>query len=137
MKRMIYVVNWEPSSMGGFEWRWTREQAEAWMTAIQDDTAKVHEVELPDEIGDDPEGITSWLDSEGWSDGIDPRVPGGHDPIIESPSGWSFRESQENGDQVDCRYCGDPLNDNLPIENDSEGYAYHGECLIKQESEDN
>lgn len=51
------------------------------------------------------------------------------DPIIESPSGWSFRESQENGDNVDCWECGDPLNDDFPIVNDDAGYAYHENCL--------
>lgn len=50
------------------------------------------------------------------------------DPVVESPSGWSFRESQENGDQVDCRECGDPLDDGYPIVNDAEGYAYHAGC---------
>lgn len=46
-------------------------------------------------------------------------------PIIESPSGWSYRESQENGDQVDCHGCGNPLDDDLPIVNDGDGFAYH------------
>jgi hypothetical protein len=50
-------------------------------------------------------------------------------PIIESPSGWSYRQVQENGDQVDCNFCGDPLDDDFPIVNDSEGYAYHEQCL--------
>jgi len=50
------------------------------------------------------------------------------DPVVESPSGWSFRESQENGDNVDCWECGDTLNDDYPIVNDSEGYANHELC---------
>jgi hypothetical protein len=49
--------------------------------------------------------------------------------VIESPSGWSFRASQENGDEVDCAACGDALNDDHPIVNDAEGYAYHEDCL--------
>lgn len=57
-------------------------------------------------------------------------------PIIESPSGWSYRESQKNGDRVDCADCGEPLDDNYPIENDDQGYAYHGECLIIKELTD-
>jgi hypothetical protein len=51
------------------------------------------------------------------------------DEVIESPSGWSFRASQENGDEVDCAACGDALNDDHPIVNDAEGYAYHEDCL--------
>jgi hypothetical protein len=50
------------------------------------------------------------------------------DPVVEVPSGWSFRESQENGDNVDCWECGDSLDDDLPILNDAEGYAVHAEC---------
>lgn len=50
------------------------------------------------------------------------------DEVVESPSGWSYRSSQENGDQVDCQGCGDPLNDDLPIVNDEEGYAFHEGC---------
>lgn len=48
--------------------------------------------------------------------------------IVESPSGWSFRAEQENGDQVDCWSCGNPLDDDHEIVNDSEGFAYHGGC---------
>lgn len=50
------------------------------------------------------------------------------DTMIHSPSGWSYRESQENGDRVDCRECGDPLNDDFPIDNDRDGYAVHPAC---------
>jgi hypothetical protein len=49
--------------------------------------------------------------------------------VIESPSGWSYRVEQENGDRVDCWNCGEPLDDNFPIANNSEGFAYHDECL--------
>ena len=49
-------------------------------------------------------------------------------PIISSPSGWTYREVQENGDDVDCRSCGRPLDDDFPIANDSEGYALHDYC---------
>lgn len=55
------------------------------------------------------------------------------DKLVESPSGWFFRESQENGDQVDCYSCGDPLNDDLPIVNDSDGFAFHADCLPVEE----
>lgn len=48
--------------------------------------------------------------------------------IIESPSGWKFRSEQINGDNVDCWDCGNPLNDDYPIVNDSDGYAYHQVC---------
>jgi hypothetical protein len=50
------------------------------------------------------------------------------DPIIESPSGWSFRQSQENGDGVGCAGCGNLLNDDLPIANDAAGFARHEGC---------
>ena len=50
------------------------------------------------------------------------------DPVVHSPSGWSFRESQENGDNVDCWECGGPLDDDFPILNDNEGYAIHEDC---------
>jgi hypothetical protein len=45
--------------------------------------------------------------------------------VVVSPSGWHYRSEQENGDSVDCWECGNPLNDDLPIVNDDEGYAYH------------
>lgn len=48
---------------------------------------------------------------------------------VESPSGWSYRAEQENGDSVDCRACGNGLDDDLPIVNDPEGFAYHGPCV--------
>jgi hypothetical protein len=59
----------------------------------------------------------------------DPDEAPQDDAVVESPSGWSFRSSQENGDQVDCMGCGNALNDDLPIVNDDEGYAYHEGCL--------
>lgn len=52
--------------------------------------------------------------------------------VIESPSGWKFREEQENGDQVDCWTCGKPLDDNYPIVNDARGFAYHPDCLTEE-----
>lgn len=52
--------------------------------------------------------------------------------MIHSPSGWSYREEQENGDQVDCWSCGNPLDDDYPIVNDREGYAYHPNCLHEE-----
>lgn len=48
--------------------------------------------------------------------------------IIHSPSGWSYRSSQENGDNVDCRECGNALDDNYVILNDAKGFAYHQAC---------
>lgn len=72
--RTIFVVTWAPTSVGGFEWRTGFDDAEAFRLYLQDPTAKVHPVVVvPNEVGDDPEGITAWLDSEGWSDGGDPR----------------------------------------------------------------
>lgn len=55
-------------------------------------------------------------------------IRGDGDELVESPSGWSYRESQENGDNVDCRGCGSPLNDDEPIYNDSDGYAVCAGC---------
>lgn len=51
------------------------------------------------------------------------------DPQIELPSGWSYRAQQENGDNVDCHSCGNPLNDDHAIVNDNDGFAYHESCL--------
>ena len=48
---------------------------------------------------------------------------------IYSPSGWHYVSDQENGDNVDCWSCGKPLNDDYPIVNDLDGYAYHKECV--------
>lgn len=50
--------------------------------------------------------------------------------IIESPSGWVYDSSQENGDQVDCRACGNTLNDDLPIYTNHDGYAFCSEACI-------
>lgn len=47
---------------------------------------------------------------------------------VTSPSGWTYRDDQQNGDGVSCAMCGDLLNDDLPIVNDGEGYAYHEVC---------
>lgn len=49
--------------------------------------------------------------------------------LIESPSAWSFLSEQENGDNVDCWGCGNPLNDDHLIVNDDEGHACHEGCL--------
>lgn len=80
--RTVHVVNWTPQGVGGFEWRWNRDSAERVARdqrlfgtgPDRDETVQIHAVELPAEVGDDAEGITSWLDSEGWSDGGDPRT---------------------------------------------------------------
>lgn len=48
--------------------------------------------------------------------------------VVESPSGWSYVKTQENGDEVDCWECGNPLNDDYVIVNDEDGYAYHYAC---------
>lgn len=48
--------------------------------------------------------------------------------IIDSPSGWSYRSEQENGDDVSCRGCGRNLDDDYPITNDKDGFAYHKGC---------
>jgi hypothetical protein len=50
------------------------------------------------------------------------------DPVIDSPSGWSYRASQENGEDVDCWSCGGPLDDDQPLATDAEGYAHHAGC---------
>lgn len=74
----VYVVNWEPTSVGGFEWRIDRADAEEFRRYLQDPTARTHVVALPTDLAElvltDPDAVTEWLDTEGWSDGIDPRV---------------------------------------------------------------
>lgn len=51
--------------------------------------------------------------------------------IINSPSGWTYDSEQENGDQVDCRACGDPLDDDYPIYTNKDGYAFcSAECIL-------
>lgn len=96
---------------------------------------------IPGPTGSDPDEVALWLldaageiefgnilnGASGWIED--------DDPIIESPSAWSYRQSQENGDNVDCRDCGNPLDDNMPIENDEDGYAYHQPCLVRLRSE--
>lgn len=84
--RTIHVVNWTPQGVGGFEWRRNREAAERVARDRElfgthpdrDETVRIHEVKLPDELADsdDVEAITEWLDAEGWSDGGDPRQAG-------------------------------------------------------------
>jgi hypothetical protein len=71
----VYVVNWSvaPEGVGGFEWRADRADAVAFMREIADPTARLHVVAVPDAIATDAWAISEWLDSEGWSDGIDPR----------------------------------------------------------------
>lgn len=57
--------------------------------------------------------------------------------IIDSPSGWSYRSEQENGDEVDCGYCGNPLNDDLPIYTNWDGYAFCSEqCILDDHDAD-
>lgn len=70
----IYVVNWEPVSVGGFEWRPERADAEAYRRSLEDPTVRLYVVAVPPEIGHDAWAITEWLDDQGWSDGIDPRT---------------------------------------------------------------
>ncbi len=57
-----------------------------------------------------------------------PGHDGHDDAVVESPSGWSFRASQENGGTVSCVGCGDDLDDDLPIVNDADGFARHEGC---------
>lgn len=77
MARTIYVVNWTPDAVGGFEWRLDRAEAEAVAADLRksDPTVQLHEVELPEdeEWTKYPDAITERLDAEGWSDGGDPR----------------------------------------------------------------
>lgn len=77
MARTIYVVNWTPDAVGGFEWRFDRAEAEAVAADLRksDPTVQLHEVELPEdeEWTKYPDAITERLDAEGWSDGGDPR----------------------------------------------------------------
>ena len=52
--------------------------------------------------------------------------------LIQSPSGWSYMSDQENGDNVDCWFCGDPLNDDADtIVTDDFGHAMHDYCSHK------
>lgn len=86
------------------------------------------------EDGEGPPSTWDWtaiIDSRDDVVVVSADEPVEYNPIIESPSAWSYRRSQENGDQVDCQECGDPLNDDLPIVNDAEGYAYHEGCLTE------
>lgn len=58
------------------------------------------------------------------------------DEIITSPSGWTYRSSQENGDQVNCQRCGKPLNDDKPIYTNKDGYAFDSEeCILADHDE--
>lgn len=92
---------------------------------------------VPDDVTDEVNGIIEFVINGGsevttsttgpFSEDVEFEEP--DDPIIESPSAWSYRESQENGDRVDCRACGDPLDDNQPIVNDAHGFAFHEGCL--------
>lgn len=99
--------------------------------------AKTYLIDAMDE--DEAVAIAKELDSpadelidEDWVDYWGDPIVEMRNEVIESPSGWSFRESQENGDRVDCRECGDPLDDDYPIVNDEEGYALHEGCLQTQ-----
>lgn len=59
------------------------------------------------------------------------------DELVESPSGWVFRESQENGDFVSCRNCGNNLNDDNPIYSNKEGFAFCSEeCILADHDHD-
>lgn len=77
--RTIYVVNWTPDGVGGFEWRRTAEEAAAVARDLADPTARLHVVEVPAEVWEAAQAnayvISEWLDAEGWSDGGDPRTP--------------------------------------------------------------
>ena len=54
---------------------------------------------------------------------------------IHSPSGWRYAAAQENGDNVDCWECGNPLNDDRDvIVNDADGYAFHSGCLTTEDN---
>jgi hypothetical protein len=71
-----------------------------------------------------------WVDLDGNPVDLEECLLGAMDAagVIESPSGWSYRAEQENGDAVDCWECGRPLDDNFVIMNDEEKYAYHEAC---------
>jgi hypothetical protein len=70
----VYVVNWDPQDgVGGFEWRAERTEASEFLRYLQDPTARLHVVAVPDAIATDPWAISEWLDEEGWSEGGDPR----------------------------------------------------------------
>lgn len=73
------------------------------------------------ECGDDSSGL---MHDNTWRN-VEPLMP----VTVESPSGWSYMSTQENGDRVDCWSCGDPLDDDFPIVNDDDGYALHEPCL--------
>lgn len=68
-----YVVTWTPESTGGFDWFTERSDAAMQVRCLQDPTARIHVVAVPDSIATVPHKITEWLDDEGWSDGGDPR----------------------------------------------------------------
>lgn len=57
--------------------------------------------------------------------------------IINSPSGWTYRSEQENGDQVNCQQCGGYLNDDDPIYTNHDGYAFCSEfCILDDHDAD-
>lgn len=56
--------------------------------------------------------------------------------IINSPSGWTYQSSQENGDFVNCQQCGGYLNDDDPIYTNKDGYAFCSEFCILDDHDD-
>ena len=57
--------------------------------------------------------------------------------IIESPHGFIYQSTQENGDHVDCWACGNHLNDDLPIYTNHDGYAFCSEeCILEDHDVD-
>lgn len=71
--RTVYVVTWKPQGVGGFNWFWKREDAEANLkTWAEEDDAELDEVQIPAVFcpEDDPEQnelrsdeVTDWIDT--------------------------------------------------------------------------
>lgn len=52
--------------------------------------------------------------------------------IITSPSGFTYRSEQENGDNVDCWTCGTSMSDDEFILTNRDGYAFCCEgCILE------
>ena len=65
--RTVYVVTWDVTDVGGFEWRDNAADAHVVAGGLDDSTARVFAFRVPAKLAD--EDVTDWLDEVGWSDG--------------------------------------------------------------------
>lgn len=96
--------------------------AEAQTTALEHSSSIVTLTDEPASVM--AEVLAEWTTSTN----IDIAVGDVANRTVESPSGWSYRVEQENGDRVDCWACGHPIDDDAEIENDDHQFAYHKGC---------